>query len=234
MILSHKTTCAIIAEGRDSEVIISLLRNIDDFELELITPGQNLSPGERFIDAIVNDIRYADIVIVVLDEDVGANSWIEVGIAVAVNRPTILVRTSPDAPIPSDLSKRLTVGPVLSSKALELAIRRIREPARREVERQFSFTGRPLGEARATRLLNSLAEQAGSSSPTDFPRGARLYILFEDWFADLLDAAPVSYRRSSRIVSEGRGPHNEIDFVATVDELTANLGPVLPSELLLQ
>jgi hypothetical protein len=205
------------------------------FNLRLANSGADLQAGSDITKTILAEIQAADVVIVLVAEGASANVWYGMGAAAAYDRPVIVVLLSPQAEPPPAIRPTVVVGPVLSIKAIELALeralRRQKDPVADGASRQGDRTGAPLG-SKADMLLAALTEvdSPTAASPGDAPAASGAQ--FEHWFASLLDAAEVPFDRGA--VADATLPRafQRIDFVVTVDELERNLGSPLAIELL--
>lgn len=180
---------------------------------------QTLRPGMDLVDAVLDNIRSADVVVALIREDESPWLWFEVGGAVALNRPLVVVLTSSRAKLPSNLSSLLTVGPIVSSDAIRIALKRAAKATTRLPTSPVKPTGVPLGTG-ASELLNRLDNLGGEG------------VQFESWFAEVLDRAHVPYDQSVTYnEQQEQSSLFGIDFVVTANELEGNLGNPLPVEL---
>lgn len=230
----QRSTCVVITSYEpDSLNARELVRSVaTDMGLSVLAVDEELAAGQSITDAVIDAIRSADIVIAILGSSANPNVFFELGVAMAIGRPVVLVQASPDASIPSTLFSTLSVGPIVSRKAIELAIRRAqRVPQQAPIDvSQNASTGLPLG-YKADELLTQLRDLSGIEKKGSLTQGRHSYLYFEDWFAMLLEAAQVPFERAKRVPALGR-PEAEIDYVVTADELRGNLGNLLPIELL--
>jgi hypothetical protein len=119
------------------------------FNLRLANSGADLQAGSDITKTILAEIQAADVVIVLVAEGASANVWYGMGAAAAYDRPVIVVLLSPQAEPPPAIRPTVVVGPVLSIKAIELALeralRRQKDPVADGASRQGDRTGAPLG-----------------------------------------------------------------------------------------
>jgi hypothetical protein len=179
-----------------------------------------LQSGIPLLDAVLDRIRHARVVIALAREPESPWLWLQVGAAIAFRRPVVIVITAAAVTLPPEMKDLLTVGPVLSPQALRLALQRSMKSTRHHRTRSSKPTGIPLGNA-STVLLGRLA-----SNQTELWEPS-----FSSWFADVLDSANVPYDRGARTNSEPLEVSEGIDFVVTANELDGNLGNPLPVEL---
>jgi len=189
---------------------------------DLLYADAVVQPGEPFTDSIHRAIASSDVVVAVLGDRQSASLWLEVGMALALRKPTVTISSSPDVDMPVEAQwTTLKVGPIVTVPAIVRALQRASKGsayARSGSRRQQSYTGAPLRDATEELLdaLNAVTETRDERA-------------FEQWFAQVLDRAKVPYDRSRILKSEQRA--FEIDFVVTADEFKGNLGNPLPIEL---
>jgi hypothetical protein len=179
-----------------------------------------LQPNLSLLEAVLERIRRADVVVALVPEAHSPWLWLQVGAAIAFERPVVVVVTSPVTALPPELGDLFKVGPILSNQALTHALRRALKPTHREVRLLSNPTGIPLGGA--SEVFNAQLDSFGQGGQ-ELP--------FSSWFAAVLDRARVPYDKAAPSNSFGVGPFDRIDFVVTANELDGNLGNPLPVEL---
>jgi hypothetical protein len=179
-----------------------------------------LQPNVSLLEAVLRRIRGADIVVALVPEAHSPWLWLQVGAAVAFERPVVVVVTSSATALPPEFGDLFKVGPVLSTQALTHALRRALKPTQREDRLLSNPTGIPLGSA--AQAFNTQLETLGRE-------GQRRP--FSSWFSDVLDRAGVPYDQGALSNSSHTGIFDRPDFVVTANELDGNLGSPLPVEL---
>jgi hypothetical protein len=194
--------------------VAEVQKAMQQFDLDAVTLDQIATPGTTWVDSLHRCLNDADMVIEIMgDRRKDTNVFFELGVASALNKPTLLFIT-PDYPLdhipPSgipylrmDLRNEDAVMFGLK-QAMSLSPRdRVRQPA-------DGFTTRPIGPV-ADQLLEKLAQ----SSPREF----------EDLIYDAIKAsgAPTIARGSE---AEDRG----IDFAVW----SSDLEPIITNPLLIE
>ena len=215
-----RRTCLVLTAALSEEhwADNELAKAAEDVGLVLRRADDALQPNLSLLEAVVERIRLADVVVALAPEAHSAWLWLQVGAAVAFGRPVVVVVTSPATALPPELGDLFKVGPILSRQALTHALRRALKPTPREVRLPSKPTGIPL--EGASEVLNAQLDSLGRE-------GQR----FSSWFSAVLDNANVPYDKAAPTNSFGIGPFDRIDFVVTANELDGNLGNPLPVEL---
>ena len=218
-----RRTCLVLTAALSEErwADNELAKAAEAIGLALRRADDALQPNLTLLEAVLERIRRADVVVALVPEAHSSWLWLQVGAAVAFGRPVVVVVTSPTTALPPELGDLFRVGPILSSQALTHALRRALKSAPREVRLPGNPTGIPLGDA--SEVLKAQLDRMWQEG-LEGPR-------FSSWFAAVLDSARVPYDTAAPSNSLGTGPFDRIDFVVTANELDGNLGSPLPVEL---
>jgi hypothetical protein len=193
-----------------AETIGLILRRADDA----------LQPNLGLLEAVLERIRHADVVVAPVPELPSPWLWLQVGAAMAFRVPVVVVVTSSATTLPPELGDLFKVGPILSSQALTHALRRALKPPTRQALPSKRPTGVPLGDAFG--MLHARLDKLGEEGLHQ--------LRFSSWFANVLESAQVPYDQLVSKSSE-KGRLDRIDFIVTANELDGNLGNPLPVEI---
>lgn len=173
-------TCVLLTSvALNNDVLQLVIGAAEQAGYFVTSPEAEIAPGASLLATVEMAIQQAAVVLAIVDNSANPSTWFELGIAVAMSRPVLVVVTDDDVVLPSTAAGVRTVGPVLNT---DLIARALRHAAKRATASTVALqtqyqTGVALG-ADADSLeksLQALPRTAVAASSAAFKSGSAIF-----------------------------------------------------------